>query len=117
MGLPCRITVVRRECFRYVLDFDTTLSFCSPVEDYFRQSFLDEDYLKPAFVPLFRVMPASDYVTQLLSDRSHMRTAAGWMAEPPDWPPISMMESNLEKFIDMTDREFGQVMTAEQLLR
>lgn len=27
---------------RYILDFDTTLAFCTPIADYFRQAFLDE---------------------------------------------------------------------------
>ncbi|MEZ5537852.1 MAG: hypothetical protein R3F02_19790 [Thiolinea sp.] len=99
----------------YILDFDTTLPYCTPVADYLRQSFLDERLLKPQFIPLFRVMPGREYIAHLQSDRSHMKSAEGWLAEPPPWPPISAVGSNLRKFTDMNDAEFGQVLTAAQL--
>ncbi len=103
---------------RYILDFDTTLPFCTAVADYFCQSLLDEGELKPRFIPRLRVMPAGEYVTRLLSDRRHMRTANGrWQAEPPAWPPTSATESNLHKFSDMNDLEFGRILTVAQLLR
>ena len=100
---------------RYILDFDTTLPFCTPANHYFQQSFIDERRLRPAFVPLFRVMPAREYAANLLSDRRHMKTANGWLAEPPAWPPISATESNLQKFTDMNDREYGQILTMTYL--
>lgn len=100
---------------RYILDFDTTLPFCTPVGHYLQQSFLDERRLSAEFVPLFRLMPASEYRERLLSDRSHMKTANGWLAEPPGWPPISTAGSNLKKFTDMADHDYGQVMTAAEL--
>jgi hypothetical protein len=103
---------------RYILDFDTTLPFCTLAEDYCRQAFLDDACLKSKFVPWFRVMPAGEYATRLLSDRRHMRTASGgWQAEPPDWPPTSASESNLYKFTDMNDPEFGQIMSVSELLQ
>ncbi|MEZ5453950.1 MAG: hypothetical protein R3E93_14210 [Thiothrix sp.] len=102
---------------RYILDFDTTLPFCTPVKVYFRQSFINETRLRREFIPLFRVIPAADYVNTLLSDRRHMKTASGWLAEPPPWPAISATESNLHKFTDMNDLEYGQVMTLSELLK
>ena len=101
---------------RYILDFDTTLAFCTPIADYFRQAFLDESLLKPRFVPLFRVMPSGEYVEKLLSDRRHMRDEYGWLADPPPWPPTSVTESNLHKFTDMSDADYGKILTAAQLL-
>lgn len=101
----------------YILDFDTTLPFCTPVGEYFQQSFIDEKRLRPAFVPLFRIVSAQEYAASLLSDRRHMKTAAGWLAEPPPWPPTSMTASNLRKFTDMNDPEYGRILTASQLLQ
>jgi hypothetical protein len=100
----------------YILDFDTTLPFCTPVAQYFQQAFLDEYRLKPAFVPWFRVMLAPAYVVSLQSDRRHMKTATGWLSPPPAWPPLSTTTSNLHKFTDMTDREYGQILSASELL-
>lgn len=101
----------------YVLDFDTSMSFCTPAEWYFRQALLDERLLVPEFIPLFRVMPAGEYAASLLSDRRHMKTKDGWLAEPPKWPPISKTRSNLKKFTDMSDHEYGDVLTSTQLMR
>ena len=37
----------------------------------------------------FRVVNAADFLAHFASDRSHMVTAdAGWLAEPPSYPPI-----------------------------
>ena len=101
----------------YILDFDTTLPFCTPIAQYFQQSFLDENYLKASFVPWFRVMSAQAYATTLQSDRRHMRTAKGWLSPPPAWPPISVTTSNLRKFTDMSDLEYGQILSAAALLQ
>lgn len=102
---------------RYILDFDTTLPFCTPAASYLQRSFLHEEQIKPDFIPLFRVMPASEYHALLRSDRSHMKTSQGWLAEPPPWLPLSANGSNLHKFTDMRDREFGQVLTKARLLQ
>ena len=101
----------------YLIDFDTTLPFCTPVADYFQQSFLDEEALYPEFVPLFRVLPAQEYLCNLRSDRSHMKTKTGWQAPPPSWPAISADENNLHQFTDMSDREYGKIFTATELLK
>ena len=37
----------------YILDFDTTLPFCTPTEGYFKQSLLDKAFLRPEYVPRF----------------------------------------------------------------
>lgn len=101
----------------YLVDFDTKLAFCTPLKDYVQQSFLDENWLNPEFVPLFRVLPAQDYVRSLRSDRRHMKTETAWLAPPPSWSVISEGQSNLHQFTDMTDRAYGQIFTASQLLK
>jgi len=100
----------------YILDFDTTLPFCTPAETYFSRSLLDENLLRHEYIPRFRLLSAIDYVATLKSDRSHMRSEAGWLAEPPEWPPICSNETNLSKFTDMNDDEFGQILTRSQLI-
>lgn len=97
-------------------DFNTTLPFSSGVNDYFAQSFIDENRLSPLQVPVFRVIPADEFVTAFQSDRSHMKTSEGWSAEPPEWPLISELSSNLGQFANMGDLKFGQVLSASELL-
>lgn len=99
-----------------VLDFDTTLPFCSELATYLRQSFLPEDSVAPEYRPHFRLIPAQEYIRKFRSDRSHMRTEDGWSAPPPDWPLIGNGGSNLARFTDMQDRSFGKVLSYQQLL-
>lgn len=100
----------------YIIDFDTILPFCTPLADYVQQSFFDERRLHANLRPWFRVIPAQQYATRLQSDRRHMKSAAGWLAEPPAWSPISDNASNLQQFINMKDHNYGQIMSATQLL-
>ncbi|WP_020396873.1 hypothetical protein [Thiolinea disciformis] len=101
----------------YILDFDTTLPFCTPLERYFEQSFLAEELLYPEYVPLFRVIKAKDYARDLKSDRRHMKTKKGWLAPPPPWPVISESESNLNQLTTMLDQGYGKVLNATALLK
>lgn len=99
-----------------ILDFNSTLHFCSPLPTYFEHSFIDESLLDPLEIPLFRVLPADEYVRTFRSDRSHMKTETGWQAPPPDWPLICESGSNLQRFTNMTDLEFGEVLSADEVL-
>lgn len=101
----------------YLVDFDTTLAFCTPLADYFEHSFWDEARLNPEYVPRFRVLTAQEYVRQLRSDRRHMQTDNGWLAPPPPWPPISATESNLPQFADIANHDYGQIFSAAELLQ
>jgi len=100
-----------------IYDFNTTLPFSTPVRQYLEQSFIDESLLAHHQTPMFRVLPAADYVARFLSDRRHMKTAEGWSAPPPNWPMISQTLSNLERFTNMMDGDFGKVYSADQLLK
>ena len=73
--------------------------------------------LTPLQEPMFRVLSAEDYVENFLSDCRHMKTADDWDAPPPDWPMISESASNLHRFVDMRDLEFGRVLSASELLK
>ena len=100
-----------------ILDFDTTLPFGVALDTYLSRSFLNERLLAPAETPLFRVLPASEFVGSFSSDRSHMKVGEGWIAPPPDWPRIGRSESNLHRFIDMSNTDIGEVLTYEALLQ
>jgi len=99
-----------------IIDFDTALPFCCDIRRYFSHSFLDNRLLKEHEQPLFRIVPASEYVTVFSSDRVHMKTKTGWLAPPPDWPTIGEPPSNLSDFIDMGNKAIGDVLTLEEVL-
>jgi hypothetical protein len=97
-------------------DFNSTLSFSTPLNHFLAYSFADESLLEAQMIPKFRVISAEDYVASFLSDRRHMKTQSGWSAPPPSWPVISESSSNLEQFSDMEDLTFGEVMSLSELL-
>jgi len=100
----------------HIHDFNSTLPFSTPIEQYFSRSFIDESLLIPLQIPRFRVLPADKYIQLFLSDRRHMKSGDDWHAPPPGWPLISLTSSNLERFTDMEDQEFGQVLSADELV-
>mgnify|MGYP000312495299 CR=1 FL=1 len=99
-----------------IFDFNSTLSFSTPIKDYFEQSFIEDFLLMPHQAPKFRVLDAEEYIRLFLSDRRHMKANSTWISPPPSWPPISETSSNLERFTDMRDLEIGDVLTASQVL-
>ncbi len=100
-----------------ILDFDTILPFGVPVDTYFMHSFLDNRLLAAAETPLFRVIPASEFVVSFSSDRGHMKVGEDWIAPPPDWPLIGQSVSNLSSFIDMKNNDIGEVLGYDALLQ
>lgn len=100
----------------YVLDFDTTLPFCTPLQDYLKASFYPEHLVMAEYRPQFRLVSREIYLKQFLSDRRHMKTKHGWHAPPPAWPLISADQSNLHQFTDMRLRQYGVVKTLSELL-
>jgi hypothetical protein len=96
--------VIGAEAAALVFDLDTRLSFPCPATDWLSLSFpADSGRFYP---PLFRLVPAREYVANLASDRSHMRAPDGaWLAPPPPWEPYGAgRPNNLHDWIDM-DRE------------
>jgi len=96
-----------------ILDFDTTLGFSVDIDTYFSQSFLLPDVDE---TPLFKLIPAGEFIASFSSDRSHMKTDSGWLASPPGWPLIGKSTSNFHRFIDMTNNDFGEVLTFDEVL-
>jgi hypothetical protein len=70
---------------KMALDLDSDLPFPCPLGRYLRDTFPSD--VQSRVAPRFRVIKGGDYVTNLVSDRSHMRRADGsWIAPPPTWP-------------------------------
>ena len=67
------------------------------------------------FQPRFRVIDAEMFVDRFASDRRHMRTATGWRAPPPPWPPIGAGDFNLFEFVDTSPGGLGCVVTMGDL--
>lgn len=64
--------------------------------------------------PLFRLIPASQYVENFSSNRAHMLNEEGNPLMPfPSWPAISNRESNLFQFVDMQNSFLGDVIDLE----
>lgn len=108
--------VLLTEAPHRIVDFDTTLPFCSPVENYFQQSFADESQLYAQYIPYFRLIPARTFAEKFCSDRSHMKTANGWQAEPPPWPQIGSGASNLQQLLDPSMTGIGEVLSCGAML-
>lgn len=69
----------------------------------------------PIYRPLFRVVPAREYVARFCSDRSHMRAGGRWLEPPPPWPCIGEGPPTLARFLDLTDPIAGTVVALEEL--
>lgn len=84
-----------------VYDVDTTLTpYPVPLSKYLRASFPDRVRSK-TYAPLFRLIPADNYIRYFASDRSHMYNAATgkWKAPPPSYQCIIPTEDEIEKSI------------------
>ena len=102
----------------WVFDLDSRLELPSPFPIYVAETFRRGAGLDPVLLPKFRVIDASTYRRELVSDRSHMRDGTRWKARPPAWPTIGAvaMPSNLERFVDM-EREFlGRVFGLDEFV-
>ncbi|GFO35474.1 protein n-terminal glutamine amidohydrolase-like [Plakobranchus ocellatus] len=104
-----------------VFDLDTELSFPCTVKEYATACLGDERTLKEEYRRMFRVVPASEFLSTFASDRSHMVNEKGeWMAPPPQYPPICCEGStnNIEEFISMSpDFKHGRVMDLATFLK
>ncbi len=69
-----------------------------------------------SFEPMFRLIPAQDYVDILRTDRRHMKVEGQWLSPPPPWEPIGE-GSNLLELIDMSNKAYGDTVDLEALRR
>ena len=99
-----------------IFDFDTTLAFNTGIESYFRESFVKQSLLSDQETPVFRLVPSEEFARSFSSDRSHMKTSTGWLSPPPSWPIIGTIETNLAKFIQVNDNQFGELLTYDAML-
>jgi hypothetical protein len=100
-----------------VWDLDTTLDVPCRALDYLQRSF--RPGVGRDLEPLFRVVDADLFVSELASDRSHMRGARGeFLRPPPPWPAIGAPSAppNLERFIDMRRPFLGEVLDMKRLV-
>ncbi|TKY87775.1 hypothetical protein EX895_003356 [Sporisorium graminicola] len=125
----------------WVYDFDTLLSRPTPQPvpwgEYNTHTFhpdaIHSNTIPPHFRPVFRCVPAHDFLRFFASDRSHMllTTPAGntWHSPPPPWPPIVGAEARNEgcannlmnKYVDVNSDDgslgrYGLVEQAEEWL-
>ena len=101
---------------KQIIDFDTSLEFCTDISTYFKESFLDARLLIEEEVPLFRLVPSKEYVELFSSDRSHMQSPTGWLAPPPKWPLIGNSATNLSGFIEARENAFGELLSYDEML-
>jgi hypothetical protein len=99
----------------WIWDLDSWLGAPAPADQWLEVSFDGSEGVPPSHRPRFRVMAGRDYVSALMSDRSHMRVAGGGFAKaPPPWPTIGVTPahggSNLARFLDLDDPWIGDVL-------
>lgn len=82
------LLVARAEDRWAVYDLDSDLPFPCAFETYCSEAFRPDVSLDARFCQRFRVIPIADYAAVFASDRRHMRTADGWNAPPPAYPPL-----------------------------
>jgi len=99
-----------------IIDFDTSLGFCTDIATYFKESFVEERFLTDEEVPLFRLVPAKEFVASFCSDRSHMQSPLGWLAPPPTWPLIGNSKNNLSDFIEASENGVGELLSYDAVL-
>jgi protein N-terminal glutamine amidohydrolase len=100
---------------RLALDLDSALPFPCPLERYLAESYPPALFRREQ--PRFRVIAAADYVSDLASDRLHMRSSNGnYTAPPPPWPaPGGGKSSNLMAWIDLGSRSPGTLYDLAQM--
>lgn len=93
-----------------VADFDTSLTFPCPAEEYLNRSFITDDTI------LFRMVDSSHYVKNFASDRSHMIGKDGnYFQKPPPWNRIGT-GFNLWEFFDVAKNRHGKRVSLNEMI-
>ena len=97
-----------------IFDLDTTLQFPTSSEVYLSASFPRR--ITNPYKPVFRVVEASELISNFSSNREHMISKGGeYKNQPPEWPLICKdNENNLSRFIDFEDEFIGDILTLAQ---
>ena len=95
-----------------VWDLDSRLATPTRLTDYLAHTFAPLPPEVAQHTPRFRIVGADEFLASFSSDRSHMRTASGWLKPPPPWDPptIAGQTTNLMRFVDMRDTIKGEVL-------
>lgn len=102
-----------------VLDFDTSLPFVTPLQDYIARSFPSIP-MRSEYEQWVRLVPAEKFLLHFASNRSHMLDSG---LSFPVWPCLrgekAASAMNLMEYVDMSHKreheEFGQVCLAKDL--
>ncbi len=92
-----------------VWDLDSRLGAPVCAIDYVTSTFPNSVSSTGLYKPLFRLIPASQYIRDLNTNREHMKIDGKWLSPPPPWPIIGN-GNNLMQFVDMSDNTFGEVI-------
>ncbi len=108
-----------------IWDPDSSLPRPSCAREYLDASFPVSDSIPESFRPGFRIIPASTFLLEFHSDRSHMKTQEGWRATPPVWQAILGPHAefparragthNLDAFIDVSTNFLGECLDLKGL--
>ncbi len=83
----------------YIFDFDTRLTFITPVQEYLQKTFVSPSKLPQEFIPYIRKIPAENYLKQFYSDRTHMEN----QIEPSDFPTWPIINAGKKNCIPLAD--------------
>ncbi|KAI8989463.1 N-terminal glutamine amidase-domain-containing protein [Pilobolus umbonatus] len=83
------ILLYENEACPLILDVDTLLPFPCPADIYTVETLKPQLVLQKQYERYFRLIPATMYLREFASDRSHMLNEMGeYSAPPPIYPPI-----------------------------
>jgi hypothetical protein len=103
-----------------VYDLDSELPFPTYFHKYVTETFRTDAILNSEYHRVFRVIPATTFLTHFASDRRHMRREDGsWLKPPPPYPCIVSPTSqhNLDEFINMETSGLGEVLSLTEFVK
>jgi hypothetical protein len=106
----------------FIFDLDTTLPFPCPAVRYLLDTCSPQSKWPKKNEHRFRIIPATDYLVNFASDRSHMLIKKGkeYAKPPPGYPPIlkGAGKMNLHKFWRMgaDDADLGYGAAPHQIV-
>lgn len=84
-----------------VWDLDTHLACPSPANEWLESTFPFANEFPLRIRPRMLMVPAAEWIRDLWTDRSHMRTSAGdWTKPPPPWDPPHGTGTTLGQYLD-----------------